>query len=328
MLRRRHQGFTLIELLVVIAIIAVLIALLLPAVQQAREAARRTQCKNNLKQIGVALHNYESTTRMIPPAGCFTVGLPFETFSAQARLLPYLEQSTLYNLIDFSSSISSQPVACATKIPGFICPSEVRDVPKVVSPTLTHQPISYGVNIGTWLVFDPNNGSSGDGTFGINANNRFSSITDGLSNTIGLSEVKAYQPALKDGGNPTGAGIAPPSAVTDMASWGGTFANNWSHTEWISGMALQSGFTTAFPPNTLIPYSSAGQTFDIDFTASRLGTSTTRQTYVVVTSRSHHVGIVNTLLMDGSVKSFSSSTDRTIWRGLGTRSGGEVIGEF
>ena len=328
MLHRRTRGFTLIELLVVIAIIAVLIALLLPAVQQAREAARRTQCKNNLKQIGVALHNYESTTGMIPPAGCFTVGLPFETFSAQARLLPYLEQSNLYSLIDFSRRISSQPAACATKIPGFICPSEVKDVPKVVSATLTHQPISYGVNIGTWLVFDPNNGSWGDGTFGINANNRFSSITDGLSNTIGLSEVKAYQPALKDGGNPTGAGIAPPSAVTDMAGWGGTFASTWSHTEWISGMVLQSGFTTACPPNTVIPYTNAGQAFDIDFTASRLGTSTTRQTYVVVTSRSHHVGIVNTLLMDGAVKSFSSSIDRTIWRGLGTRSGGEIIGDF
>ncbi len=156
-----------------IAIIAILVALLLPAVQEAREAARRTQCKNNLKQIGVALHNYESTTRMIPPAGCFTVGLPFETFPAQARLLPYMEQSNLYNLIDFSSNISSQPAACATKIPGFICPSEVKDIPKVVSATLIHQPISYGVNIGTWLVFDPNNGSWGDGTFGINSNNRF-----------------------------------------------------------------------------------------------------------------------------------------------------------
>ncbi|MFO1003400.1 MAG: DUF1559 domain-containing protein [Planctomycetaceae bacterium] len=120
-------------------------------------------------------------------------------------MLPYLEQSNLYSLIDFSRSISTQPAACATKIPGFICPSEVKDVPKVVSATLTHQPISYGVNIGTWLVFDPNNGSWGDGTFGINASNRFSSISDGLSNTIGLSEVKAYQPALKDGGNPTGA---------------------------------------------------------------------------------------------------------------------------
>ncbi|MFO1003401.1 MAG: hypothetical protein U0936_23960 [Planctomycetaceae bacterium] len=115
--------------------------------------------------------------------------------------------------------------------------------------------------------------------------------------------------------------------MTDMAGWGYS-QSTWSHTEWISGMVLQSGFTTAFPPNTIIPYSSAGQTFDIDFTASRLGTSTTRQTYVVVTSRSHHVGMVNTLLMDRAVKSFSSSTDRNVWRGLGTRSGSEILGDF
>lgn len=327
-MRRAVRGFTLIELLVVIAIIAILVALLLPAVQQAREAARRTQCRNNLKQLGVAIHNYESATGMVPPAGCFRVGQPFDTFSAQARLLPYLEQSNLYGLLDFSQSISSQSQACATKIPGFICPSEVKDVPKVVSATLTHQPISYGVNIGTWLGFDPNIGMWGDGAFGVNANHRFAHFTDGLSNTIAVSEVKAYQPALKDGGNPTGFGVAPPSAVTDMAAWGGTFANNWSHTEWISGMVLQSGTTTAFPPNSVIPYTNSGTNYDIDFTASRLGTSTTRQTYVVVTSRSHHTGMVNTLMMDGSVKSFSSSTDRFLWRGLGTRSGNEVTGEF
>src|SRR3954454_21148910 len=99
----RVRGFTLIELLVVIAIIAVLVALLLPAVQQAREAARRVQCKNNLKQMGLALHNYLDVYTCFPPLGCYPAAAvgQWKTFSAQARLLPYLEQANLQNLIDW-----------------------------------------------------------------------------------------------------------------------------------------------------------------------------------------------------------------------------------
>src|SRR4051812_12895219 len=105
----RSRAFTLIELLVVIAIIAILIALLLPAVQQAREAARRSQCKNNLKQFGLALHNYHDSYNCFPPASCLRIGVTFEGWSAQARLLAFLDQANLQNLINYSAEFDTQP---------------------------------------------------------------------------------------------------------------------------------------------------------------------------------------------------------------------------
>jgi prepilin-type N-terminal cleavage/methylation domain-containing protein len=105
----RRRGFTLIELLVVIAIIAILIALLLPAVQQAREAARRTQCKNNLKQIGIALHNYHDVYNAVPLQATFTVGSTFTGYSIHARLLPYIEAGPLFNQLNFNVGYGAQP---------------------------------------------------------------------------------------------------------------------------------------------------------------------------------------------------------------------------
>ncbi|GAC1347073.1 MAG: DUF1559 domain-containing protein [Isosphaeraceae bacterium] len=320
----RRRAFTLIEVLVVIGIIGVLIALLLPAVQAAREAARRLQCRNNLKQIGLALHNYEQSIGMLPPAGCFKVGLPFESYSVQCRLLPYLEQSALHNSVNYDLDISLQTTVAQMRISTYICPSEINDRPKI-GPTITHYPLSYGVNIGTWLVYDPTIGRWGDGAFGVNANTRLADVTDGLSNTLSLSEVKTYQPALKDGGRPTGANVPPPDSPTQPAGFGGNFVAEWSHTEWVGGMVLQSGMTTAFPPNTLVPYVDSGTQYDIDFTASRLGTSRTRQTYVVVTSRSHHPGGINALFLDGSVRNVSNTIHQRTWRALGTRKGGEIV---
>src|SRR5262249_14931446 len=151
-------------------------------------------------------------------------------------------------------------------------------------------------------AFDPNNGQWGDGAFGINARMSFASIADGLSNTLGFAEVKTYQPALRNSGVPNGPNVPPPASPADVAGYGGSFATDWSHTEWVNGEVLQTGVTTAFPPNTVVPYSTGGQTYDVDFTAQRLGNSTTILTYLVVTSRSYHEGGVNALLMDGSVR--------------------------
>jgi len=323
---QNRRGFTLIELLVVIAIIAVLISLLLPAVQAAREAARRIQCTNNLKQLGLALHNYESAVGMLPGAGYFKPGqlIPMTSYSVQARLLPFLEQSTLHNELNYNIPFNAQVTVAQVRVGMLLCPSEIRDEPKV-TPTIIHRPINYGISIGTWLVWDPITQKWGDGAFGINATNRLASITDGLSNTIAFAEVKTYQPALHDGGQPTGVGVPPPESPNELGTYPGTFDREWSHTEWVSGHILHSGVSTGFPPNTVIPFVDGGKTYDIDFTASRLGTSDTRQTYLVVGSRSYHPGGLNAMMLDGSVRFMKSTVSKATWRALGTRAGGEVI---
>jgi prepilin-type N-terminal cleavage/methylation domain-containing protein len=275
----RSRGFTLIELLVVIAIIAVRIGLLLPAVQAAREAARRMQCTNNLRQLGLALHNHESAHALLPPAGCFPPGLlaPMPSYSVQARLLPYVEQASLHNALDYDIPFAIQGTVARMRVAMLLCPSEVNDEPDV-TPTITYYPLNYGICTGTWLVWDPVTRNFGDGAFGINANIRPAHVTDGLSNTISFSEVKAYQPALHDGGLPRGIGVPPPTSPNELGRDPGTFDVTWSHTQWVSGHILHSGMSSGSPPNTVIPYGNSGQPYDIDFTSRRLGTSDTQQT--------------------------------------------------
>jgi prepilin-type N-terminal cleavage/methylation domain-containing protein len=321
---RRRDGFTLIELLVVIAIIAILIALLLPAVQQAREAARRTQCKNNLKQVGIALHNYADVNGGFPPSSVMPLGQTFQPWSGQARLLPYIEQTNLANLIDWDKSpqFTANPLAAKTRVAIYMCPSEVNDRERL-TPTVTYYPLNYSFNQGTWFNYEPQMGKVGDGAFHPNKSFRPGNFTDGLSNTLGAAETKAYQPNIWDTGQPATLGVAPPSKPADlMPYYGGTFDTN-GHTEWVEGDVHESGFTTTFTPNTKVPYDNAGVTYDIDFTSIRDGESATAPTYAAITARSYHTGIVNALLLDGSVRSVSENIALGVWRAAGTRAGGE-----
>jgi len=330
MKRNCRTGFTLIELLVVIAIIAILIGLLLPAVQKVREAASRMKCSNNLKQCGLALHNHESALGYYPTAAEIPVGTTSQPWSAHARLLPYLEQANLHNLIDFASvpnDFRVSPGVAQMRIPIYLCPSEVNDRPRP-TPTLTYYPVSYGLNEGTWFVFDPVSRRYGNGAFAPTFKGRPADMQDGLSNTLGMAETKVYQPNVWDSQLPAALDALPPATTGDLASLlgAGTF-DSFGHTEWVEGDVHETGFTTCFAPNAAVLLTPPGQSapIDIDFTSMRDGESTTLPTYAAITARSFHTGSVNVLLMDGSVRSVRNGISLSIWQALGSRNGGEVI---
>lgn len=337
-------GFTLIELLVVIAIIAILIALLLPAVQQAREAARRASCRNNLKQIGLALHNYADVASAFPPSFCIRGGTALTgnngSWSIHGRLLPYLEQSNAYSNIRldiaWDDPINHDTGVPTMRVPVYLCPSDPNDTMRIDTATGNAKiyPQTYGFNFGTWLVFNPATGRGGDGAFHPNSRIRPASFTDGMSNTLAAAEVKAFTSYFRNTSDP---GPTPPNDPADLASFSGDnklgpdLQQNTGHTEWCDGRVHHSGFTTVFTPNTFVPYDVGGQTYDVDYNSLQEGRSATQPTYAAITARSHHEGMVQVLLMDGSARTAGENIDRGLWRALGTRSGGSaepIIGEF
>jgi prepilin-type N-terminal cleavage/methylation domain-containing protein/prepilin-type processing-associated H-X9-DG protein len=335
----KRSAFTLIELLVVIAIIAILIGLLLPAVQKVRAAAARIKCANNQKQIGLAMHNHIDTNDGLPPNGVYVwngAGVTTVTaWSAMARILPYIEQENLFRNIDLNTSYNVQPFVTSKRVATFMCPSEINDKGQGTDPVYgnKHWPINYVGNEGTWAILTNKSTAMhvGDGAFAPNRGFRFADFTDGTSNTIGVSEVKAFTPRVS--GSPTtttfGSPLAPPAAA-GSPPFGAPFGlaafdpAKYTHVEWVDGKIHETGFTTTFTPNTQVPMVSGSTTYDVDFVSAT--ESNTGDTYAAVTARSFHSGGVNVLFMDGSVRFIRNSISLATWRALGTRDGGEVVG--
>ncbi len=329
------RGFTLIELLVVIAIIAVLVSLLLPAVQQAREAARRTQCKNNLKQITLAVHNYAGVYMYLPPSACINPALTATgnngSWGIHGRILPYLEQGNVYSNVDLSLAWDFQLAISGLRIPSYACPGDPKsDVKRdpgggraILSPT------TYGFNYGTWFVWNPVTGQGGDGATYPNSKFSFAAFADGTSNTLLVGEVKAWTPYRRNGGSPTATAPSNVAEAQLVVASAPDFKDT-GHTEWPDGRVHHEGFTTTLPPNSNVPCTNASVTYDCDFNSWQEGKDgiNGQPSYAIITSRSFHTGVVQVALADGSARAISNNIDLSVWRALGTRSGGEVVGEF
>jgi prepilin-type N-terminal cleavage/methylation domain-containing protein/prepilin-type processing-associated H-X9-DG protein len=335
----RRSGFTLVELLVAIAIIGVLIALLLPAVQAAREAARRLQCANNLRQLGLATHNYELMLGGLPPSalvarqpdGSIHVGY----LGPHARILPFLEQNNVFTSMDINTVYGDilNRDAVGRVIGGFICPSEVQ------RHLLDHRlfgeigGVNYGFCMGDWFVWggvDPPQVLSRS-AIGPNLSRRWADFTDGLSNTLLMSEVKNWQVTIRDCGtlsqinDPQQIPLpsADPLAVCPEYQAGGCQVHRWGHTQWVEMGVQHNGFTTAWPPNRVTPGGSGLGEPDVDMVSTRERRG--GPTFAAVTSRSYHPGGVQSLMADGSVRFVADTIEGTAWRALGTVGGGEVL---
>jgi prepilin-type N-terminal cleavage/methylation domain-containing protein/prepilin-type processing-associated H-X9-DG protein len=350
--RTSRAGFTLIELLVVITVISLLTAFLLPALQSAREAARRIQCTNNLKQQGLALHSYESTVGAYPPSmtlsGKGLMPVWIGGWSVNSRVLLFLEQVPLYNSINYfmPQYAPANTTAAAQYVNSFICPSEVN--PQLFEngfawPTAV---TTYGWCMGDWYVWGGFGNLPPRSAFSPNVSRRVAEFKDGLSETLIASEVKSRQPELlgltwlDQYNTPTNVldPNVPPSQIGPPASQylAVTLPIAGGHTAWADGLVDQSGMTTAWIPNCKVsiplarsngdeppPGVTASANLDLDLVGRR--ESSGGPTFAAVTSRSYHPGGVNVLFADGRVKFVKDTIDGRTWRGLGTLFGREVL---
>ncbi len=355
--RHHHHGFTLIELLVVMAIIAILVALLLPAVQQAREAARRSQCKNNLKQLGLALHNYAETCGTFPPGrivyispsddmtpsanGGATTGNG-NCFSAFAQMLPQLDQGVIFNQINFNSGpdTAANTTMSIVQPDVFLCPTDL-GLRNLAQGTGFAGVTNYVLNTGTTFSVSLNNPSRTPvtGIFYENSKVRFRDIVDGTSQTVCISEQ-----VLSDPGDP----------ANNAGNWNGntpttgfvltTGNNNTSNGpelinypgDCVAGNKLQltrgNRILYGAPGHTMYNHLRGPNDKQID---CRGGLPHSQRNYYwwsrlshSIAAHSRHVGGVHSLFCDGHVQFVSENIDRLIWQGLGSREGGEIVGEF
>ncbi|MEX2170485.1 MAG: DUF1559 domain-containing protein [Pirellulales bacterium] len=329
--RSEQRGFTLVELLVVIAIIGILVALLLPAIQAAREAARRSQCQNHLKQLALGALNFESAHKKLPPSVELNLSSGSTAnnvaWGVHGYLLSYLEEESLRGLVDLNAAWDFQTAINNLRIPVFSCPSDDRagEVRDPGGGKAFLYSTTYGFNMGTWFVFNPATSKGGDGAFYPNSNLSLAKFSDGTSKTVLASEVKAWTHYVRNGG-PSSTTI--PSTADEAAAMvaSGSEYKNTGHTEWPDGRVHHTGFTATMPPNTLVPYPKDGQVLDADYNSWQEGKNGVNgsPSYAIVTSRSHHSGIVQAAMVDGSVQTFADDIVLAVWRAAATRAGAEV----
>jgi prepilin-type N-terminal cleavage/methylation domain-containing protein len=329
----QKRGFTLIELLVVIAIIAILIALLLPAVQQAREAARRSQCKNNLKQIGLALHNYESSVKMLP-AGAFitTPPPPSSDSSPHPMILPYMDNTSGFKLFDFKSNINTSASNLAARqqmVPTFACPSQPGVARFILGGTPPQCPAGCGQTNYAQSLGNNANYASNDGPFGRRYGARFADIKDGLSNTGMFAEIRLGPSAGTATGNvpatdpeyynvatnlPFGTWDASPTrdtiAVPQCDSTAAAFP--YRGKQYYRGVVVATFYSHTLTPNSQRRDCIRGTGVDRGHLAAR----------------SYHTGGAHLVLCDGSVRFANNSVSDAVWRAVGSRNGREPNGEW
>jgi prepilin-type N-terminal cleavage/methylation domain-containing protein/prepilin-type processing-associated H-X9-DG protein len=345
----KRKGFTLIELLVVIAIIAILIGLLLPAVQKVRAAAQRSQCQNNLKQIGLACHNYESTNKTFPPgAGPLNLANDTERASVQAVILPYVEEANLYNLFKFDRDIHQDPVNATAReqqVPFYVCPSDPSTGQYTEGGNPTGKSNYFGnlgatayVNtsltnpvVGGIFFYDVKMSSVPTGTGLVSGKAiRVTDVKDGTSNTAMFSEVKRGNGV---GASPVDYIVDPwdayyftfnPANDSNQANGCGLYANNVGKKKSLRYTGLQYYrylITTSLYTHTATPNSdSLSDCIDLN----QRGDDTGAFFAAHVDARSFHAGGVNVCFADGSVRFVSDSIALPTWQALGTRAGGEV----